>query len=78
MLMSSPHYFFAMFGEPISPDKDIVESGVYHPDLKSAPFPTQPGDILLLYCIENYTAHPMQVPGLGIVLHTDNTIICYR
>ena len=76
--MSSPKYFFAMFGNPKPPEKDTVESGIYHPDPKHAPFPTKPGDVLLLYCTSSYSKHPMQAPGIGIVLHTDDEIVYYR
>ncbi len=76
--MPSPRYFFAMFGDPKPPKKDRVESGIYHPNRKTAPFPTQPGDLLLLYCTENYAEHPMQVPGLGVVLHKTDEIVSYR
>jgi hypothetical protein len=76
--MDSPQYFFAMFGEPIPPAKDTIESGVYHPDSKLAPFPVRPGDILLLYCTENYPQHAMKVPGIGVATHIDDTVIEYR
>jgi len=76
--MSSPKYFFTMFGDPTPPEKDTIESGIYHPDPKHAPFPTKPGDILLLYCTGSYSKYPMQVPGLGIVLHTNDEIVQYR
>jgi len=76
--MSSPKYFFAMFGDPGPPEKDTIESGVYHPHPKSAPFPPRPGDILLLYCSGSYSQYPMQVPGLGVVLQVDNETVRYR
>jgi hypothetical protein len=76
--MSSPKYFFAMFGDPKPPEKDTVESGIYHPDPKHAPFPTRPGDVLLLYCTARYSEYPMQAPGVGIVLHIDDEIVRYR
>lgn len=37
--MGKPRYFIAVFGEP-QPDKGMVESGVYAPDPKYAPFLT--------------------------------------
>jgi len=76
--MTPPNYFFALFGDPRPPEKDTVESGIYHPDPKFAPFPTKPGDILLLYCAKSYLDHPMEVPGLGIVFHTDDQTVNYR
>ena len=76
--MSSPKYFFAMFGDPKPPAKDTIESGIYHPHPKRAPFPTKPGDVLLLYCAGSYSEYPMRAPGLGIVLYTDDEIVQYR
>lgn len=76
--MSRPKYFFAMFGDPNPPEKDTVESGIYHPDPKHAPFATRPGDVLLLYCTENYSRHPKQAPGIGVVLDTDQKKVTYR
>ena len=67
-----------MFGDPKPPEKDTVESGIYHPDPKTAPFPTRPGDLLLLYCTDGYHEHSMQIPGIGVVLYTTNEIIGYR
>ena len=76
--MIAPKYFFAVLGNPEPPGKDTVESGIYHPDRRYAPFPTRPGDVLLLYCTARYSEHPMQAPGLGIVLKTDNESVEYR
>lgn len=76
--MSSPGYFFAMFGDPRPPEKDRVESGIYHPNPQTAPFPTQPGDFLLLYCTGNYAEHALSFPGVGVVLGQDHEIIKYR
>ncbi|MCI0561663.1 MAG: hypothetical protein MN733_24505 [Nitrososphaera sp.] len=76
--MAGPRYFFAMFGEPDPPDKDTIESGVYHPDARLAPFPVMPGDILLLYCTESYTKHAMRVPGVGVATRVDDTVVEYR
>lgn len=76
--MSSPKYFLAVFGDPTPPEKDTVESGIYHPDPRYAPFPTKRGDIVLLYCTGSYSKYPMQAPGLGIVLHTNDEIVQYR
>jgi len=67
-----------MFGEPTPPDKDTIESGVYHPNANLAPFPVRPGDILLLYCTENYPEHAMQAPGFGVATRIDKTVIEYR
>jgi len=76
--MRSTKYFFAMFGDPRPPEKDTVESGVYHPDASRAPFPPEPGDIMLLYCTGSYTAHPMLAPGVGVVLGKDDETVRYR
>jgi len=73
-----PRYFVAIFGNPQPPDKSLVESGVYDPDPKYAPFPTAPGDVMLLYCTSSYTQYSMEIPGVGIVLHTDKEWIKYR
>lgn len=75
--MSGPQYFVAVFGDP-QPGKDAVESGIYTPDSKYAPFPVKPGDVMLLYCTGNYAAHPMEVPGIGVVLGVDRQHIKYR
>ncbi|HLG99483.1 MAG TPA: hypothetical protein VKX49_24455 [Bryobacteraceae bacterium] len=75
--MDKPRYFIAVFGAP-QPDKDAVESGVYAPDTKYAPFPTQPGDMILLYCTANYGKYALQSPGVGVVLRSDMEHIEYR
>ena len=76
--MNAPKYYLAVFGDPKPPDKDTIESGVYHPDPKFAPFSTEPGDFLLLYCTAGYAEHAMSVPGIGVVLETANSEIRYR
>ena len=76
--MTPPKYFFAMLGDPEPPGKDTIESGIYHPDPNHAPFPTKPGDVLLLYCTAGYTEYPMQAPGLGIVLDSKDRSVEYR
>ena len=76
--MNVPKYYIAVFGDPRPPAKDTIESGVYHPDPKFAPFPTKPGDFLLLYCTAGYTEHSMSIPGIGVVLETTNLEIHYR
>lgn len=72
-----PKYFVAVFGEP-EPGKDTVESGVYTPDPKYAPFPVNPGDLMLLYCTASYSAYSLQVPGVGVVLSADREHVKYR
>jgi len=76
--MNAPKYYVAVFGDPKPPDKDMIESGVYHPDPKFAPFPAEPGDFLLLYCTAGYAEHSMSIPGIGVVLETTNSEIYYR
>ncbi len=49
--MNAPKHHIAAFGDPKPPEKDAIESGIYHPDMRFAPFRTEPGDLLLLYCI---------------------------
>lgn len=47
--MTSPKYFFAMFGDPRPPEKDSIESGIYHPDPSiSSQFPTERKDQLFM------------------------------
>ena len=76
--MTPPTYFVAVLGDPQPPGKDTVQSGIYHPDRRYAPFPTQSGDVLLLYCTGGYSEHAMQAPGVGIVLDTDDESVEYR
>jgi len=76
--MNTPKYYLSVFGDPNPPDKDTIESGIYHPSSQFAPFPTEPGDFLLLYCTAGYSEHPMKVPGIGVVLEATKTEIHYR
>jgi hypothetical protein len=71
-------YFIAVFGDPRPEGKSLVESGQYDPDPRYAPFHTKPGDVMLLYCTGSYGKYSMQLPGLGIVLDTDDKVIRYR
>jgi hypothetical protein len=71
-MLTHPRYFVAVFGDPQPPHKDVVESGVYYPNAKYAPFPVEPGDVMLPYCTGSYAQHQIEVPGLGVVLSTDN------
>ena len=76
--MNNPKYFLAVFGDPRPPEKDVVESGLYHPDPNFAPFPTQRGDLMLLYCTGSYDEYWMRVPGIGIILDVKDIVIEYR
>jgi hypothetical protein len=42
------------------------------------PFSVDPGDLLILYCTEEYPGFPKEVPGIGVALRTDATSIEYR
>ncbi|OPY11149.1 MAG: hypothetical protein A4E69_02981 [Syntrophus sp. PtaB.Bin138] len=75
--MSSPRYFFAVFGNPSPPSKDTVESGIYHPHPKFAPFEPRPGDFLLLYCTNGYVRYAKSSPGYGVVVRHDDLTIEY-
>jgi hypothetical protein len=76
--MNSPKCFVAVFGDPNQPSKSLVESGQYDPDPKYTPFPTVPGDLLLLYCTNAYPGRSMQIAGIGVVLSTDSQWVRYR
>ena len=76
--MSHPRYFIAVFGEPSEPRKSLVDSGVYGPNPNYAPFPVEPGDLILLYCTAGYQGHQMEAPGVGVVLSKDLENIRYR
>jgi hypothetical protein len=70
-------YFVAVFGNP-EPDKDPVDSGFYRADQGYPPFRAEPGDVLLLYCTDEYPKYRMQVPGIGIVLRATSDTVEYR
>jgi hypothetical protein len=76
--MNPPRYFFAVFGDPKPPNKDTIESGIYHPDPNYAPFPPDPGDMILCYGTLLYSDYPMVVPGIGVVLGKDRLTVQYR
>lgn len=75
---NNPRYFLAVLGNQKPPEKDKIESGIYHPSSKYSPFQTNVGDVLLFYCTGNYSEYQMQVPGVGVVLDVSNSAICYR
>jgi hypothetical protein len=76
--MNSPKCFVAVFGDPQPPRKNRVESGEYRPDPRYAPFQTEPGHLMLLYCTGSYPRHSMKIPGIGVVLSTDGESVKYR
>ena len=77
-MINNPSFYVTVFGDPKPPGKDKVESGIHHPDENRSPYPTKPGDILLLYCTGSYHDHFMQVPGIGVVIETKSTSIHFR
>jgi hypothetical protein len=76
--MNSSKCYVAVFGDPQQPGKSLVESGEYDPDPRYAPFPTRPGDFMLLYCTSSYSGRSMQISGIGVVLSTDSQWVRYR
>src|ERR1035438_8327465 len=76
--MNTPKCFVAVFGDPQQPNKSLVESGEYDPDPRYAPFPSGPGDLMLLYCTGSYPGRPMQIAGIGVVLSADSNWVRYR
>lgn len=70
--------FVAVFGDPQQPNKSLLESGEYDPDPRYAPFPCEPGDLLLLYCTGSYPGRSKQISGIGVVLGLDDNLITYR
>lgn len=75
--MNSPRYFVVVFGNP-DPNGDPVDSGMYMAGDGYPPFPVDPGDLLILYCTDEYPGFSKQVPGIGVALRTDVTSIEYR
>ncbi len=76
--MSGRRYHLAVFGDPRPPNKDLVESGIYHPDPRLTPFDIRPSDVLLLYCTGGYRGHEKESPGIGLVLAVDDVAVKYR
>jgi hypothetical protein len=75
--ISDPRYFVVVFGDP-NENGDPVDGGQYQAGERYAPFTAQPGDMLLLYCTDNYTIYAKQVPGIGVAIRTTDTKIDYR
>lgn len=48
-----------------------MESGTYAAGSGYPPFLAEPGDLLLLYCTDEYPGFPKQVPGIGRVVSAD-------
>lgn len=76
--MKNPTYYVAIFGDPDPPEKDTVESGIYHLGIRGTDIPGEQGDIILLYCTGNYLEHFQCAPGVGIILSKDKEAIYYR
>ena len=75
--VGSPRYFVVVFGDP-GMHGDPVDSGVYTSGVGYPPFTASPGDLLLLYCTEEYPGFPKQAPGIGVAFRTQSTSIEYR
>jgi len=72
-----PKYFFAVFGDPSS-GKPKAEAGYYPHEGYISSLNMEPGDVILLYCTSQYSEHPMESPGIGIVTRTTNDYISYQ
>ena len=76
--MKNPTYYVAIFGDPDPPEKDTVESGIYHLGIRGTDLPGEQGDIILLYCTGTYFEHYKCTPGIGVILSKDKEAIYYR
>jgi hypothetical protein len=65
--MALRNYFVTVFGDP-EKHGDPVESGVYRAGENYPSFPVQPGDVMLLYCTEEYPTYSLTFAGIGIVI----------
>ena len=75
--MNEAKHFVIVFGDP-EQNGDPVESGRYTAGEGYKPFTVSPGDMLLLYCTENYVAYSKQLAGIGIAIRVDTALIEYR
>jgi hypothetical protein len=64
---TNPRYFVTVFGDP-EKRGDAVESGTYTAGENYPSFTVQPGDVMLLYCTEEYMVYSLAFAGIGIVL----------
>jgi hypothetical protein len=76
MSVKKPEYFVAVFGNP--EQGDPVDAGIYPAGENYPDFKASIGDMLLLYCTENYKGHSKEVPGIGIVIEASPKLIQYR
>lgn len=76
--MKKPTYYVAVFGKPELPDKDTADSGRFHLGIRGNDTPGERGDIILLYCADNYSENVMSAPGIGIILTKNKEYIFYR
>lgn len=72
-----PRYFFAVFGAPRT-EKPKVEAGSYPPKGYITSLDIMPGDVMLLYCTEQYIEHFREAPGIGIVINATEEIVYYQ
>ena len=72
-----PRYFFALFGDP-STGKPGVDSGCYSHKGYISNLGIVAGDVMLLYCTLPYTEHPMEAPGIGIVIGSTEECVYYQ
>jgi len=77
--MSALRYHFTMFGKPDPPERDTVESGIYHPfpDTQRI-FECDPGAVLLIYCTGAYAQYAQTSPGLGLVFAIDERTVRFH
>jgi hypothetical protein len=75
--MVSPQHFVVASGDPAL-DGDPVESGVYRAGAGYPAFSATPGNLLLLYCTDNYDEYRKTVPGIGVVVRAGRNAIEYR
>lgn len=72
-----PRYFFAVFGYP-GTEKPKVDAGSYPHKGYISSLHMLPGDVMLLYCTLPYSEHPMEAPGIGIVMGTTEECVDYQ
>jgi hypothetical protein len=70
-------YFVVVFGNPY-PDKDKVENERYEAGDHYPPFNVARGDLLLLYCTEEYAEYSKSIPGTGRVTEPSETVLEYE
>jgi hypothetical protein len=76
--MKKPTYYVAVFGKPVPPEKDTVESGRYPLGIRGTDTPGERGDMILLYRTDSNEGAAVSVPGIGVVLTKNKESIYYR